>query len=258
MPPITRRRFGVLMGGAASLALGGCELPRFGWVLRGAVQDTAYQIQLPRPPRELDRRTLQGRLEARLASALAAAKANTQASGDHPSLREASNRLRQALARSGVALAATAKGYGVDRLAAELDTAGIAHYRLDLGSTSRFKGVNDAGYPWPIAIERPGGNTSTPLREVTLRDAAVATVGDDRKPSPASIAVVADHGALAETLAMGLWAMGPEEGFALARGEGIAALFAAYAPNRRRFIQRTTSAFETRTGPLQGLNIHFM
>ncbi len=155
--------------------------------------------------------------------------------------------LRKARADLYVDLSAIAKGYGVDRLAAVVAEAGITDYLVEIGGELYGRGLNAAGEPWQIAIERPDPGRRAVLQVVALQDRAMATSGDYRNffeldgaryshtidPATgrpvdhqvASVTVLAERCAEADAWATALLVLGPERGRALADARGLAALF---------------------------------
>jgi thiamine biosynthesis lipoprotein len=144
-------------------------------------------------------------------------------------------------------LGGIAKGYGVDRVAALLDAAGVEHYMVEAGGEVRTRGVNPQGRPWRIGIEEPDAMPQRARWAVGVDGRAMATSGDYRNyfmqdgrrysheidPSQgapirhalASVTVVADDCTRADALATALIVLGPERGRALAEATGIAAQF---------------------------------
>ena len=144
-------------------------------------------------------------------------------------------------------LSGIAKGHGVDRLAALLDSRGCTDYLIDIGGEVRVRGLNPRRMPWRIAIEMPeagGGVASGTV--LSLSEGAVATSGDYRnfrtvgaarfshtidprtgRPvahDMASVTVLAETAALADGLATLINVLGPGDGLAFARRRGVAAL----------------------------------
>ena len=160
-----------------------------------------------------------------------------------------------------VDLSAIAKGYGVDRVAALLDAAGIENYLVEIGGELRARGLNFRRKPWRIAVERPDPAGRTVQQVVALGDAAMATSGDYRNffesggtryshtidPATgrpvthdlASVTVVGADAMHADALATALLVMGPDRGLQFAQASGLAALF----------ISRTGTGFETHVTP---------
>jgi FAD:protein FMN transferase len=176
--------------------------------------------------------------------------------------------LRKERADVYVDLSAYAKGLGVDEVAELLEARGIANYLVEIGGELKFHGVDVDGDRWAIAIETPSGDRRTAGRVVSPSDKAMATSGDYRnffqyegqryshsidprtgKPTRhglASVTVIADEAALADALATALLVLGPHEGFALSRREGIAAYFQVRTADG--FSERETAAFRAATG----------
>jgi thiamine biosynthesis lipoprotein len=83
-----------------------------------------------------------------------------------------------------VDLSSLGKGRGVDRVAEYLDAAGVTNYLIDLSGKLRARGHNAAGFPWRIAVERPGADNTAGEgvpASIELRDASIATAGDYRR-----------------------------------------------------------------------------
>jgi thiamine biosynthesis lipoprotein len=150
-------------------------------------------------------------------------------------------------------LSGIAKGHGVDRAAAALEALGVERYMVEAGGEIRTRGLNADGRPWQIAIERPDAWPQQAYRIVPLQGLSMATSGDYRnyyeldgrrihhEIDPATQAPVANrvasvsvvHGEcmFADAMATALIVMGVERGLALAREQGIAALFIVREPD---------------------------
>ncbi len=166
-------------------------------------------------------------------------------------------------------LSGIAKGYGVDRLADYLEELGIGDYLVDIGGELRGRGTNLKNAPWRIGIEKPVPGRREAQIVIGLDNSAMATSGDYRnffeqdgrryshvmaprtgRPAPrqpASVTVLHATATMADALATGLLAAGPQQGFALALEHRIAACFIlrgedgleekytpAFAPHRAR------------------------
>ena len=140
-----------------------------------------------------------------------------------------------------------AKGYGVDRLAETLRDHGIDNALVGIDGEMRATGLRPDGTAWTIAVEAPDTERRTSHSILALQDAAVATSGDYRHwvevqgrrlshtmdprrgapliAPPASVTVVAGSCAEADAWATALMVLGPERGAALAREQGLDALF---------------------------------
>ncbi|WP_200233130.1 FAD:protein FMN transferase [Thiohalocapsa halophila] len=172
--------------------------------------------------------------------------------------------LRKAQPDLYVDLSAIAKGYGVDRMAALLEDAGITDYLVEIGGELRGRGVNAEGEPWRIAIERPEPGRRVVLRVVALTDLGMATSGDYRNffeldgrryshtidPATgrpvdhqlASVTVLAERCAEADAWATALLVLGPERGMALANDRGLIALFVERFGDELRVTESTAFA----------------
>ncbi len=162
-----------------------------------------------------------------------------------------------------VDFSAWAKGHAIDRVAARLDERGIEDYLVEIGGEIRTSGRNPSGDPWTIAIADPRApGTPLPTR-VRLTQSAMATSGDyanyfsangkryshiidPRSGSPTghaltAVTVVSDLAARADALATALLVLGPEDGYAFAAREGIAASFIVRDGERLEY--RSTEAF---------------
>lgn len=161
-------------------------------------------------------------------------------------------------------VSALAAGYAADRVAALLERRGHRHFLVDMGGELVARGINAAGQPWQVAIERPQPVGRGILRVVPVRDRALSTSGDyrnyrevdgyrvmhildprTRRPVGhrlASVTVAADSAAWADAVSTALMVMGPDEGAAFAERHDIAALM--LVPDEvGEFRERTTPAF---------------
>jgi len=159
---------------------------------------------------------------------------------------------------------ALAAGYAADRIAALLEARGHRHFLVDLGGELVARGRNEAGRPWQVAVERPQAVGRGILRVLPVTDRAVSTSGDyrnyrevegrrvmhildprTRRPVThrlASATVVAPSAAWADAVSTALMVMGPDEGFAFATRQQIAALL--LVPDEvGEFRERATPAF---------------
>ncbi|MCS6770661.1 MAG: FAD:protein FMN transferase [Kiritimatiellae bacterium] len=149
-----------------------------------------------------------------------------------------SNHLQKAKPGVQIVFNAIAPGHAAQEISDWLASRGFTNTFVEIGGEIVVRGVNLAGRPWRIGIERPvpgsePGKDLAAVLEVT--DAAVATSGDYRnfllgedgqsyshlfdprigrpaKGRVASVTVVASNGALADALATTMFVMGPEEG----------------------------------------------
>jgi thiamine biosynthesis lipoprotein len=162
-------------------------------------------------------------------------------------------------------LSAIAKGYAVDRVAEGLSALGFADYMVEVGGEVRTRGRNAAREPWRIAIERPDTTRRAFQEIVPLSDLAMATSGDYRnfyeqdgvrfshtidprtgRPIQhrlASVSVVDPLCMRADGYATALMVLGENEGFELAKDQGLAALFLVRTGDQ--FDEKATPAFKT-------------
>ncbi|MDH4156994.1 MAG: FAD:protein FMN transferase [candidate division Zixibacteria bacterium] len=142
-------------------------------------------------------------------------------------------------------LSAIAKGHGVDRAAAYLDSAQIDDYLIEIGGEIKARGTNAENQPWQVGIAAPD-STFGVGKIVSLNKAAMATSGnyrnyfevagvryshiiDPRTGRPvthdlASVTVIHDNCAYADAMATALIVLGPDAGYDLAVREGLATL----------------------------------
>lgn len=148
-----------------------------------------------------------------------------------------------------VNLSATAKGYGVDRVAEYLQQKGFDRYLVEVGGEIRVQGLNHQDQAWRIGIEVPMDQlVSGQVQQVVALDGmALATSGDYRNyfvhqgiryshiinprtgyPVPqelASVTVLHQSTLWADGWATAMLALGPEKGMALAEQMDIPTYF---------------------------------
>jgi thiamine biosynthesis lipoprotein len=134
-------------------------------------------------------------------------------------------------------LSAIAKGFGVDRIAEYLITAGVENFMVEIGGEIRCRGENQQGRYWRIGILAPG-EISDIYRTIELKDSAIATSGDYRNyferdgrryshtidPATgypivhrlASVSVLHASCLMADAFATAINVLGPERGMELA------------------------------------------
>lgn len=162
-----------------------------------------------------------------------------------------------------VDLSAIAKGYGVDRLAEYLEAQGIDHYLVEIGGELRGKGLNPAGVPWRVAIEKPDPGQRAVQRVIEISDQAIATSGDYRnffekdgqryshaidpetgqpvRHELASVTVVNPSALEADAWATALLVLGPQQGAQLAEEQNLAAFLLVL--NDMDINEKSTSRF---------------
>lgn len=144
-------------------------------------------------------------------------------------------------------LSGIAKGFAVDEMMRIVEAFDIANALVGLDGELKARGARADGTPWRVALEKPDYERRAPLGVIELCDAAVATSGDYRhwidlgrkrlshtmdrsRGGPidndtASVSVVAASCMDADAWATALMVLGPVQGKALARTQGLNALF---------------------------------
>ncbi len=144
-------------------------------------------------------------------------------------------------------LSGVAKGYGVDKVAALLESKGVANYLVEVGGELRAKGRAAGDRAWRIGIEKPNLAGGEFQRVLDLDGDALATSGnyriffedhgkryahiiDPRSGAPldhdlASATVVAASTMEADALSTSMLVLGPEAAMAFATEHDIAAFF---------------------------------
>lgn len=172
--------------------------------------------------------------------------------------------IRKAIPELYCDLSAVAKGFGVDEVARLVEELGYSNYLVEIGGEIRCRGQNADGVVWRIAIERPESGRRVAQRVVALEDAAMASSGDYRnyyerdgerlshtidprtgRPIAhklAAVSVINDECAVADAYATAIMVLGPDEGYALAEAENLAALL--IVREGEDFVERATPAFD--------------
>lgn len=90
------------------------------------------------------------------------------------------SKLRKTNAEAKLNLNAVAKGYGVDVVAAYLESQGSKDFLIEIGGELVAKGINPDGLPWRVGIRKPvkGSSGAERIAEVDLEDKAMATSGN--------------------------------------------------------------------------------
>jgi thiamine biosynthesis lipoprotein len=155
----------------------------------------------------------------------------------------------------GVALdlSSIAKGFAVDLVVQRLQATGITNCLVEIGGELRGEGVKPDGSPWWVRLDAP---SALPDALVALYGLSAATSGDVHRwfeaggrrwshtldprtgyPVPdtlASVTVLHRRCMKADALATMLLVLGPDEGYAVACAQNVAA----------RFVLRRASGFE--------------
>ena len=172
--------------------------------------------------------------------------------------------LEKAQGGISIDLSGIAKGHGVDRVADYLDSLQLDDYLVEIGGEIRAQGVNREQAPWQIGIEQPVAGQRGVQRIIELDNLAMATSGDYRnffeqdgiryshtidprtgRPIShglASVTVLHSSAMQADAWATGLLVLGPEQGYATALENGLAAYFIVHG--EPDFEEISTPAFE--------------
>ncbi len=144
-------------------------------------------------------------------------------------------------------LSGIAKGFAVDEMMRTIEAFDIPGALVSLDGEVKARGTRAGGAPWLVAVEKPDFAMRSPLGVIALCNQAVATSGDYRhwvdiggrrlshtmdrtRGGPAdngtaSVSVVAESCMDADAWATAFMVLGPAEGEALARKQGLDALF---------------------------------
>ncbi|MEM8735431.1 MAG: FAD:protein FMN transferase [Planctomycetota bacterium] len=146
-------------------------------------------------------------------------------------------------------LSAIAKGHGVDRVAAVLETNGIQDYFVEIGGEVRVRGQRLGGGSWRVGIEQPDESVREIFGVAELSNVALATSGNYRNffemdgvryshtISPlsgmpvsdpiVSASVLASDCMSADAIATSMMSLGFERGLELAEEQGWAVMLMA-------------------------------
>ncbi|WBU63915.1 FAD:protein FMN transferase [Paracoccus aerodenitrificans] len=149
--------------------------------------------------------------------------------------------------RAGVYLSGIGKGYGVDRVAAAVESLGLTDYMIEIGGDLYTSGRNAQGMSWRIGIETPDAVGRSVLKVVSASNMGMATSGDYRnyfeqdgvryshlidpqngRPithRTASASVMAENAMLADAWATAMLILGRERGLEIAQRNNLAVLF---------------------------------
>ncbi len=171
---------------------------------------------------------------------------------------------------------AIAKGYGVDQVAIALAELGYDHFLVEIGGELRTAGRPAPDRDWRLAIERPDPDRRVIHALVPLSDKAMATSGDYRNfyenegvwlshlldprtghpidHDLASVTVVHDRCVWADAWATALIVLGPEDGYATALREGLAAYFIVREEDGGFTVKMTPAFKELQPAEVEGRN----
>jgi len=165
-----------------------------------------------------------------------------------------------------ISYSATAKGFGIDKVAEYLDSLSLTNYMVEIGGEIRTSGHKPNHSPWVLAIEQPDADPGT--REfhklIRVNDIAMATSGDYRifydvdgvhyshlihpqtgKPvrqDLVSVTVLHSSAMTADGLATALTVMGTEQAMQYAEQHNLAVYLISKSPEG--LVTQSSSAFE--------------
>ena len=152
-------------------------------------------------------------------------------------------------------LSSIAKGHAVDLCAARLRALGIPSFLMEIGGEFVGEGVKSDAQPWWVQLElsdMPPAPDEPPQTDIALVNLAVATSGDfvrrregishlldGRTGQPirgdlSGVSVMHASAMEADGWATALFALGAEQGLAMADAQGLAAVFATRTPEGSR------------------------
>ena len=171
-----------------------------------------------------------------------------------------------------VFLAAIAKGYGIDAVAAVVAEAGADSYMVEIGGDLVTRGTNPDGNAWSIGIETPEPGTQGSIELVVpVRDMGLATSGDYRNffthdgkryshiidPNTGrpithlttSATVLAEDAMMADAWATAMLALGAERGLQVAEDHDVAVFFISRGETQgdTTYITAQSAAFTAAT-----------
>ncbi len=188
--------------------------------------------------------------ESGLPTASQIAAAQSQVGWQKIEIRDDSLAIRKANPEMQMDLSGIAQGYSVDRIAQQLEQAGVTTFLVEIGGEAVSRGKKPDGTSWRVGIERP--NLMLPTHDaiqsvIRLENQAVATSGDYRqfrvvdgeryshiidprtgrpiRHSLASATVIANSCMEADALSTALMVMGETDGYAWAEKQQMAAMF---------------------------------
>ena len=173
------------------------------------------------------------------------------------------NRVFLAKAGMSIGLGGIAKGYAVDQASKVLARAGFQDSLVDGGGDIRVSGDRN-GVAWQLGIQDPRQPRGTLLGRVAVSNQALVTSGDYERfrivngvryhhiidartgwpaTSASSVSVISSTAEQGVVLAKIIFVLGPDEGLAVARSEGVEALL--IGPDGKRY---ETEGFARRFG----------
>lgn len=171
----------------------------------------------------------------------------------HQNLEADCNRpaIRKQIENARLDLSAWAKGHAADQIAEYLNSVGLSDFLVEVGGELQMSGSRTGKDPFRVALEHAASDDGLTYEVFSFTDVGVATSGDyhnyyevdgqrfshtidPRTGRPvnhtlSTVSVVSNSAADADAYATALLVMGPEQGYAFAVENNIAAYMTEYA-----------------------------
>lgn len=143
-----------------------------------------------------------------------------------------------------VDLSTVGEGYAADHLARLMEQEGISRYLVSVGGALNSRGMNGAGQPWRVAIQKPTDKENAVQAVVDINGHGISTSGSYRnyyeldgkrlshvidpqtgrpiEHNLVSVTVIAPTALEADAWDTGLMVLGPEKAKEVVRREGLA------------------------------------
>lgn len=170
-----------------------------------------------------------------------------ETAGQTQDLKISGNTLQKSHPDTEIYLPSIGKGYGVDQLAAVVESFGLTDYMVEIGGDIYVSGRNADSMDWQIGIETPDSISQKAFQVAKVSNMGMATSGDYRnyferdgqrfshiidahtgqpiKHQTASVTVLADNTMLADAWATALLVLGTKRGLEIANQRDLAVLF---------------------------------
>ncbi|MEL6584821.1 MAG: FAD:protein FMN transferase [Pseudomonadota bacterium] len=190
-----------------------------------------------------------------------------QTVGQGKSLTLGNGAVQKAFSSTEIYLSAIGKGFGVDKVARALESAGAVDYLVEIGGDLYTAGRNPVGLPWQIGIESPNARAQSVQQVISVSGLGMATSGDYRnyfevdgqrfshmldahtgRPithTTASATVLTENAMFADAWATAMLILGRERGMQIAEEQNLAVLFIERDPNASdmQFIETPSSRY---------------
>ncbi|MEP2706364.1 MAG: FAD:protein FMN transferase [Roseibium sp.] len=170
-----------------------------------------------------------------------------ETAGQTQGLKLDGNTLQKSHPDTEIYLPSIGKGYGVDQLAAVVESFGLTDYMVEIGGDIYVSGRNADSMDWQIGIETPDSISQKAFQVAKVSNMGMATSGDYRnyferdgqrfshiidahtgqpiKHQTASVTVLADNTMLADAWSTALLVLGTKRGLEIANQRDLAVLF---------------------------------